>query len=197
MSVAQLQSIFHCDSHEAVPPYELVALNHHGSLQRSVRHIFSKRSIQNNYSATLAASVASERSNKLTNIKNEKVKHVKKDLSSKNSYYSNVKSTITNKSENQNSSPPPVYINRNDKSDSSRPPQSSQRTSSDSDIIDLSKLSEHNVSLTAFGDSYNLTLRPTEGLFRHGGPSSLKMWTVQSDANATQGLHYTEIIDVR
>lgn len=58
--------------------------------------------------------------------------------------------------------------------------------------VDLSALSEHNVSLSAFGTVYNLTLRPTHGLFRDG-VQSLRMWTVKSEPNATNGLDYEPV----
>lgn len=63
------------------------------------------------------------------------------------------------------------------------------RTASTAAAFDLNGLSEHNVSLSAFGTVYNLTLRPTQGLFKEG-VSALRMWTVSSEANATNGLNY-------
>jgi len=60
---------------------------------------------------------------------------------------------------------------------------------------DLKKINEHNVSFSAFGENLNLTLKPTQGLFRDG-PNSLKMWHVRSDANASQGVTYERIEDV-
>ncbi|KAG5683507.1 hypothetical protein PVAND_012781 [Polypedilum vanderplanki] len=59
---------------------------------------------------------------------------------------------------------------------------------------DLKSVREHNVSFSAFGEFLNLTLKPTEGLFREG-PNSLKMWHVRPDANASQGLAYERIQD--
>ncbi|XP_023173476.2 uncharacterized protein LOC111601215 isoform X2 [Drosophila hydei] len=70
MSPEQLHSVFHVDTHDAVPHYELVQLLHHsshGGLQRKRRSI-------------------DERSNALA----QKPHHVKKDLS-KNAYYSELK----------------------------------------------------------------------------------------------------------
>lgn len=61
--------------------------------------------------------------------------------------------------------------------------------------LDVRLLAEHNVSLNAFGESYNLTLRPTQGLFKDG-PHSLRMWTVTSEPNATHGLEYRPVIEV-
>jgi hypothetical protein len=60
---------------------------------------------------------------------------------------------------------------------------------------DLKKVSEHNVSFSAFGEHVNLTLKPTSGLFRNG-PNSLKMWHVRPDVNASQGVTYERIQDV-
>lgn len=57
---------------------------------------------------------------------------------------------------------------------------------------DLKATKQHNVSFTAFGEHLNLTLKPTEGLFRDG-PNLLKMWHVRPDANASQGLFYERI----
>lgn len=61
--------------------------------------------------------------------------------------------------------------------------------------IDLHALAEHNVSLSAFGQSYNLTLRPTQGLFKDG-IQALRMWTVKSEPNATNGLSYQPVEEV-
>ncbi|XP_064552160.1 A disintegrin and metalloproteinase with thrombospondin motifs like isoform X2 [Drosophila montana] len=71
MSPEQLHSVFHVDTHDAVPHYELVQLFHHtshGGLQRKRRSIGEQ----------LAATVQ------------QKPHHVKKDLS-KNAYYSELK----------------------------------------------------------------------------------------------------------
>lgn len=54
---------------------------------------------------------------------------------------------------------------------------------------------DHSVSFQAFGEVLNLTLKPTQGLFKDG-PQSLRMWSVRSDPNATQGLEYEEIVEV-
>lgn len=57
---------------------------------------------------------------------------------------------------------------------------------------DLKSVKQHNVSFSAFGEHLNLTLKPTEGLFRDG-PNLLKMWHVRPDANASQGLFYERV----
>lgn len=62
--------------------------------------------------------------------------------------------------------------------------------------LDVRLLAEHNVSINAFGESYNLTLRPTQGLFKDG-PHNLPMWTVTSEPNATHGLEYRPVFEVR
>lgn len=65
-----------------------------------------------------------------------------------------------------------------------------------SDNINYSEnIDDHNVSFQAFGEVLNLTLKPTKGLFKDG-PQSLRMWSVRSDPNATQGLEYEEIVEV-
>lgn len=63
------------------------------------------------------------------------------------------------------------------------------------DDYDLKNIKQHNVSFSAFGEHLNLTLKPTEGLFREG-PNMLKMWHVRPDANASQGLFYERIEEV-
>lgn len=60
---------------------------------------------------------------------------------------------------------------------------------------DLKSVAEHNVSFSAFGEHLNLTLKPTQGLFRDG-PNMLKMWHVRPDANASQGLFYERVEEV-
>lgn len=63
------------------------------------------------------------------------------------------------------------------------------------DDYDLKKIKQHNVLFSAFGERLNLTLKPTQGLFRDG-PNLLKMWHVRPDANASQGLFYERIVEV-
>lgn len=60
---------------------------------------------------------------------------------------------------------------------------------------DLKRVQQHQVSFNAFGEHVNLTLKPTQGLFRDG-PNLLKMWHVRPDANASQGLFYERIEEV-
>jgi hypothetical protein len=60
---------------------------------------------------------------------------------------------------------------------------------------DLKSVKQHNVAFSAFGESVNLTLKPTQGLFRDG-PNLLKMWHVRPDANASQGLFYERVEEV-
>lgn len=186
MSAAQLQSIFHVDSQDLVPHYELIKLTHHGS----THHHISKRNVNNNLQTI--------------DLDQKKAKadahHVKKDLS-KSAYYSEFKNALNpSDTTNNNDGVQSIVNNISDNSSSSNSNNSSGSNLSDSDTIsknvDLSKLSEHNVSLSAFGDVYNLTLRPTDGLFKDG-PQFMKMWTVHTDPNATQGLQYDEVIQVR
>jgi hypothetical protein len=61
---------------------------------------------------------------------------------------------------------------------------------------DLKSVQEHTVSFNAFGQHVNLTLKPTKGLFKNG-PNFLKMWHVRPDANASQGLLYEPVEEVR
>lgn len=60
---------------------------------------------------------------------------------------------------------------------------------------DLKSVQQHSVMFNAFGESVNLTLKPTQGLFRDG-PNMLKMWHVRPDANASQGLFYERVEEV-
>lgn len=168
MSAAQLQSVFHIEHPNDVPPYDLVEITHLGSTHS---HHMVKRNVAAN--ALPTSDKSSEH-------------HVKKDLS-KSAYYSELKNAnhTTNSKEATSDESIPSTI--------APPPLSDSDQISRS--VDLSNLSEHNVSISAFGETYNLTLRPTKGLFKNG-PQSLKMWMVHSDANATQGLQYDEVIDV-
>lgn len=239
MSSEQLQSIFHVDSHELVPHYEVIRLTHHGTshhsiAKRSINHQTSQQHLQN-LSPT----------NQIVGGK-QQLHHVKKDLS-KSAYYSELK----HESNQQQSppSPPPqpqqplsTSLNKHNTNKSqiknvnfSTSSGASASSSSDTIVdetvngqtvtegmhnvhkfdenlddvietdeardsimqqatIDLSNINEHNVSLSAFGEVYNLTLRPTEGLFKNG-TQSLRMWSVATNTNATQGLEYDQIND--
>ncbi|KAJ6645511.1 A disintegrin and metalloproteinase with thrombospondin motifs 16 [Pseudolycoriella hygida] len=139
MSESQLRSIFHVDSQDLVPHYELIKLTHHGTV-----HHLNKRSVN-----TISESDGKQKAS-------SSVHHVKKDLS-KSAYFSELKNSLAQQQ-----------------------------------II--SNVSEHNVSLSAFGNIYNLTLRPTDGLFKDG-PQAMRMWSVDTNPNATQGLQYDEIVE--
>lgn len=165
MSESQLRSIFHVDSQDLVPHYELIKLTHHGT-----SHNVRKRSVN-----TLTTSDKNPASS---------AHHVKKDLS-KSAYFSELKNSIAQQQ--------PQQISENISINSS-----SNNASNDSDTtvhLDLGNVSEHNVSLSAFGNVYNLTLRPTDGLFKDG-PQGMRMWSVNTNPNATQGLEYDEIVGV-
>lgn len=191
MSPSQLQSIFHVDSQNLVPHYEVIKLIHHGT-----SHHIKKRNVNNALPTT-----DKQQSDKT------QPHHVKKDLS-KSAYYSALKNSMgnsennatTTKSNNKN-----INNDKNSNYENSASFDSSNYNNSNSNSnvnlnlsdkhIDLSNIKEHNVSISAFGDVYNLTLRPTDGLFKDG-PQSLRMWSVQTDPNATQGLLYDEINEV-
>ncbi|XP_055854718.1 A disintegrin and metalloproteinase with thrombospondin motifs like isoform X2 [Episyrphus balteatus] len=98
--------------------------------------------------------------------------HVKKDLS-KSPYYSELKLQAQSDGASANSISDHSY---------------SEKLKN----LDLSGIKEHNVSLSAFGEVLNLTLRPTDGLFKNG-PDSLRMFTIRSEQNATHGLALEEV----
>ncbi|XP_037914154.1 A disintegrin and metalloproteinase with thrombospondin motifs 1 isoform X3 [Hermetia illucens] len=110
--------------------------------------------------------------NTLDDVNTKESHHVKKDLS-KSPYYSELKLSLTQHGENS---------------------LSDKNFSEKLKNLDLSQIKEHNVSFSAFGDVLNLTLKPAEGLFKDG-PKSLRMWTVRSEPNATQGVQYEEVYD--
>lgn len=174
MSPSQLQEIFHVDDKELVPNYEVVKLVH-----QSTNHHIDKRSINSNNlfnndnSFSVNSNKFSDSVNNSTKIKNKNNHHVKKDLS---------KLAFADKSANNDAivGPPrdiPADVNVNFKD------------------YDLKSVKQHNVSFSAFGELLNLTLKPTEGLFKNG-PNSLKMWHVRPDANASQGLFYEKVEEV-
>lgn len=172
MSPSQLQEIFHVDDKELVPNYEVVKLVH-----QSTNHHIDKRSINSNNlfnndnSFSVNSNKFSDSVNNSTKIKNKNNHHVKKDLS---------KSANNDGNNDAIVGPPrdiPADVNVNFKD------------------YDLKSVKQHNVSFSAFGELLNLTLKPTEGLFKNG-PNSLKMWHVRPDANASQGLFYEKVEEV-
>ncbi|XP_031630928.1 venom metalloproteinase 3 isoform X4 [Contarinia nasturtii] len=239
MSSEQLRSIFHVESHELVPNYEVIHLIHHGTTE----HRISKRSITSTSSSL-------SRSNNQFDDKTAHNKlsshHVKKDLS-KSAYYSELKkestipvlskwsspSKFTNSihsklnpsNSNSFSSDTQSKLVKNSSSDNefdiqqnenddnynneykqqfTLPSESMQDgNNGDSDSyeqiktkpfaqFDLANIKEHNVSLSVFGQMFNLTLRPTTQLFKDG-TQSLPMFTVNVTPNATHGLSYEPI----
>jgi hypothetical protein len=171
MSPSQLREIFHVDDINLVPNYEIVKLVHHTN-----HHNIHKRSIDSNnlfYSNTNSFSNINNNNQNSDSVNSDKKNlknnhHVKKDLS-KIPYFD--KSSYNEKSQNSNSN-----INNNDNVNK----------------FNIKNVKQHNVSFSAFGESLNLTLKQTDGLFKNG-PNSLKMWNVRSDPNATQGLVYEEV----
>lgn len=145
-----------------------------------------------------------------TESNHEGVRHVKKDLS-KNAYESAAKQQLAN------SDSPSANKFKVNKMQSSAVSGGSAEVSSSApgvsvvdnlrDDVEVNVDGEtgrlddalprnHNVSLTAFGEQLHLKLTPTEGLFKNGGPHTLRMWTVKPNPNASQGLDYEEVIEV-
>lgn len=257
MSSEQLQSIFHVDSHELVPHYEVIRLTHHGTshhsiAKRSINHQTSQQHLQN-LSPTnqiVGGSIGGSDGK-------QQLHHVKKDLS-KSAYYSELKHESNQLQQQQQQQPQQQQLlstsvnklntnksqikNVNFSASSGAAVDDANDNNEDGNVdddddddatttyaqtvtegmlnvhkfdenlddvietdeikdstmqhttVDLSNINEHNVSLSAFGEVYNLTLRPTEGLFKNG-TQSLRMWSVATNTNATQGLEYDQIED--
>lgn len=86
MTLEQLRSIFHVESQDLVPHYEVIHLTHHGT----VEHKLSKRSV-----ATASSAISQHQNNQFDDPITQKKSdshHVKKDLS-KSAYYSDLKKT--------------------------------------------------------------------------------------------------------
>lgn len=250
MSTEQLRSIFHVDSHDFVPHYEVIYLTHHGT----ENHAISKRSISSSASVTQVLNNPLNDDSVSSQQQKYHSHHVKKDLS-KSSYYSNSKQTLsTSKSSTNNLHSASINIqtdnnyenslinNLNQTKLSTSPQQTSaqqneytahrqliQPTETDDSSVEqniddnmdeiiaininsddkitnkkttkpfehsnVSDIKEHNVSLSAFGDVFNLTLRPNEQLFKNG-LKSLKMFAVNTNPNSTHGLDYEPIEEV-
>lgn len=240
MSTEQLRSVFHVDSQDLVPHYEVIHLTHHGT----AKHGISKRSIAS--SAVASQVINNPHDNTVQSQQKYHSQHVKKDLS-KSAYYSNSKITSStskssfvsikplnitstnnlssasvqtnNNYENslinfiqtnvgelgrQNEMPsrqlPTIKSSDEDMGDyiaikTSDDNITNQTTTKSFEHIDLSNIKEHNVSLIAFGDVFNLTLRPNEQLFKNG-LQSLKMFAVNTNPNSTHGLDYEPIEEV-
>lgn len=241
MTLEQLRSIFHVESQDLVPHYEVIHLTHHGT----VEHRLSKRSV-----ATASSAISLHQNNQfddpITHKKSDS-HHVKKDLS-KSSYYSELKKTsvplskqststfgltkqINSESNRRNTNsnnslfsdniqskivknslrnsefdyqhenqyePPttlPSEVSRVSESESNFSDSDEQTKQNNFLRFNLANIKEHNVSLNAFGQVFNLTLRPTTRLFRNG-PQSLQMFTVNATPNATNGLSYEPIEEV-
>lgn len=169
MTPSQLQEVFHVEHKELVPNYEIVSLNHYLSHNH---HSINKRSINSD-------NLLLKNNNNNINVNNNKVSSVVSESSGK--------SKIVSKN------------NHHVKKDLSKIPFDSNSISNEEKKsfhdYDLKQINEHNVSFSAFGENLNLTLKPTQGLFREG-PNSLKMWHVRPDANASQGVTYERIQDV-
>lgn len=184
MSPLQLHEVFHVNELDLVPHYELVKLSHLTS-----QHVRKKRSIASASSSSikLGSSASGSSSSNSNNLVNSYNHHVKKDLSKSAPYAEKTTTTTTtdrssifanlNKKYEENSKSIKQVVNQSEHSD---------------DDVRVSEIKEHKVTFDAFGEKLNLTLRPTEGLFRDG-PQSLKIWHAHPDPNATDGINYEEI----
>lgn len=211
MSPDQLRSIFHVEHADLVPNYEVVELQHHAP--ESSYHHLRKRAIR-------TGSFGDEGGHRaqLFDVM-EKVEpnhegrwHGKKDLS-KNGLFGSVPVNSDKPSANKFSveekSRKQMLFSGNDQVAVSEV-WSSEGVHVDSNLkddvvvnvdgetgrLDAPLPRNHNVSLKAFGEQLHLRLTPTEGLFKHGGPHTLRMWTVKPNPNASQGLDYEEVIEV-
>lgn len=195
MSSTQLQQVFQVDEVNQVPNYELIKLSH----LSTAHHFRKKRSIAS--ASSSFSSSGSKISNSLNNLVSNH--HVKKDLSKvpineklnsifgaeikrekddyRNKSEFNKVPTTTSKSKSVAGDEDISVVGENEKI---------------SDMLRLSDIKEHKVSLNVFGETLNLTLRPTEGLFKEG-PQSLKMWHAHPDPTATDGINYEEVGQVR
>lgn len=159
MSPHQLRAIFHVDTYDSIPNYEIVQLLHHNSDAEAFNHLPHYRRRRRSIEDTLPTET-------------EIHQPIKKDLS-KTAYYSKLKREQYKQNEHANS----VYAGLAD---------------------DLRKefKKEHKITFEAFGENINLTLRPTQGLFKDaGGAHKLPMWYVHPEANATNGLNIQKIED--
>lgn len=231
MTSEQLRSIFHVESQDLVPHYEVIHLTHHGTTE----HRILKRSI------ATTSSLSSRPTNQFDDVTaHQKLSshHVKKDLS-KSAYYSELKKesllTVSSKwsaPKNTNSINSELNHSNSFSSNSQSKLVKNSLSNSDFDIknenqykqqftlpsdttttrrdktgdsdsdeqnlytkLDLANIKEHNVSLSVFGQTLNLTLRPTTQLFKNG-PQSLQMFMVDASPNATHGLSYEPIEQV-
>lgn len=237
MTSEQLRSIFHVESQDLVPHYEVIHLTHHGTTE----HKITKRSVDS------ASSVSHQRNNQFVDAAAQhklSSHHVKKDLS-KSAYYSELKlaskplpvsssspsneaskstnsinselnhsnsnsfsgnsqsklvksrisdSEFDKNNEKQFTLPSEYTSTRRDNSDDSDSSEQNNKSKPFADL-DLNNIKEHNVSLSVFGEVFNLTLRPTQQLFKNG-PQSLQMFAVNASPNETHGLAYEPIQDV-
>ncbi|XP_036333481.1 A disintegrin and metalloproteinase with thrombospondin motifs 8 isoform X4 [Rhagoletis pomonella] len=170
MSPTQLQSVFHVESADAVPHYEVVQLLHH-SFDDGVA---AAAPLPEHYRRRRRRSINSISLDTDARVPLKEPHHVKKDLS-KNPYYSELKAAA--------SAPGAGGAN------------SLEQATRGKFAGDLRELKEHKVSLNAFGENLNLTLKQTDSLFKGGSPHSLRMWTVREEANATHGLDMEEVFD--
>lgn len=198
MSPTQLQQVFHVDEVNQVPNYELIKLTH----LSTAHHVRKKRSIDT------ASNSLSSSGNKISNNKNSLVNnhHVKKDLS-KVPIDEKLNSIFGAEIKREKIYDKTSY-NKNEFGKLPTSTSTTEKITIDdqnfvqnekvkiSDLINLSDIKEHKVSFDAFGETLNLTLRPTEGLFKEG-PQSLKMWHAHPDPNATDGINYEEVGQVR
>lgn len=199
MTPDQLRSIFHVEDASLVPHYEIVQLQHHGPEASSASHHLRKRAIHPNSAGGGAQQQQLLDMLEKSEPNHEGVRHRKKDLSSKNAYFSGAKTptvSVNSDTPSANKLSAEKPISASGGVDANLRDDVEVNVDGETGRLDAPLPLNHNVSLSAFGEQLHLRLTPTEGLFKNGGPHTLRMWTVKPNPNASQGLDYEEVIEV-
>lgn len=174
--------------------------SHHVKKDLSKSAYYSELKLASKPLPVSSSSPSSNLASSSTNSINSELNHSNSNSFSGNSQSKLVKSRISDSEfdkndEKQFTLPSEYTSERRDNSDDSDSSEQNNKSNKPFADLDLNNIKEHNVSLSVFGEVFNLTLRPTQQLFKNG-PQSLQMFAVNASPNETHGLAYEPIQDV-
>lgn len=181
MSADELQMIFHVDSVDLVPNYEVVQLLHHDHQQNDLEPP------QNNNRPQESKDRIAEDTNPSRRESTQQYQYRHRRKRNLPPPTSNQQQSKDKDDQRFNIDDREIYRElARERFDDVNDLQNS--------VYDVNDIKEHRVSFHVFGENVNLTLRPTRGLFK-SSIHKLPMWFVHAEANATNGLQIQKIVD--
>lgn len=191
MSPDELQMIFHVDSVDLVPNYEVVQLLHHDN-----NHLEPPSNLRKYTELHQSRQHPYSYPNLNPRTHQEYPQPPQRTEASKQyQYHRRRKRSLPPPSSQRDGSQPfDQSVGERDAYNELDREPFEEPSDLQNSVYDVSDIKEHRVSFHVFGHNVNLTLRPTRGLFK-SAIHKLPMWFVHAEANATNGLKIQKIVD--